>query len=83
MKRFERASITNELKQAPLTIKVKEGIEIPKSYRDAGNFTNPQWHAVERKELLGILDHESWQEIEQSLVTADMEEESIKGISYL
>ena len=31
----------NELKQAPLTTKAKERNEIPKSYRDAGNFTNP------------------------------------------
>ena len=39
------------VKQAPLTRKVKEGIEIPKSYRDAGNFTTPQWHAAEQKEM--------------------------------
>ena len=49
------------VKQAPLTRKVKEGIEIPKSYRDAGNFITPQWHAAEKKEMKGVLDSESWQ----------------------
>ena len=56
-KRELRSSI---LKQAPLTRKVKEGIEIPKSYRDAGNFVTPQWHAAEKRKMKGILDSESW-----------------------
>ena len=67
------------VKQAPLTRKMKEGIEIPKSYRDAGNFTTPQWHAAEKKEMKGILDSESWQEIEQSLVTSDMKKKALRA----
>ena len=70
---------TNTIKQAPLTRKVKEGIEIPKSDRDAGNFANPQWHAVEQKEMCGILDHESWQEVDQPLVTADMRKKTLRA----
>ena len=58
---------------------MKEGTEIPKTYRDAGNFTNPQWHAAERKEMIGILDHETWQEIEQSLVTAEMRKKALRA----
>ena len=67
------------LKQAPLTRKVKEGIEIPKSYRDAGNFVTPQWHAAEKKEIKGVLDSESWQEIGQSLVTMDMKKKALRA----
>ena len=69
VKRDLRSSL---LKQTPLTRKVKEGIKIPKSYWDAGNFVTPQWHTAEKKEMKGVLDSESWQEIEQSLVTPDM-----------
>ena len=70
---------TNTLKQAPLTRKVKEGFEIPKFYRDAGNFTNPQWHVAEKKEMRGVLESESWQEIEQSLVAADMRKKALRA----
>ena len=77
---FKKAhGFTNEIKQAPLTRKVKEGTEIPKAYGDAGKFTNPQWHAAERKEMTGILDHESWQEIEQSLATAEMRKKALRA----
>ena len=58
---------------------MKEGIEIPKSYRDAGNFTTPQWNAAEAKEMKGILDSESWQEINQSLVTLDMKKKALRA----
>ena len=58
---------------------MKEGTEIPKAYGDAGKFTNSQWHAAERKEMTGILDHESRQEIEQSLATAEMRKKALRA----
>ena len=57
---------------------VKYGQEVPNSYKDAANM-DPAWFTAEDKENNGLLSFDTWERIDQALITPDMRRRALRA----